>query len=107
MALDQSVRLVERTIAAKLLDLGLAKGYSVSVYDGEEWTLNKSKDRAAIIEAMATTDDDRLAFFDGESGLRIGWVWLIYGNEEDLISDYTDSETMDALVSEVNKELGL
>lgn len=95
----------EATIARRVVDDALAKGYAVSVYDCAEWTLHKSRSRAEILAAMATTDDDRLAFYD-ETARHVGTVWLIYGNGSDLCSDWTDNPEMSALLDPINDWAG-
>ena len=47
-------------IVSALLDAALAKGYSVSVHDGETWPVKRSTDRAALMDAIGTTDMDTL-----------------------------------------------
>ena len=88
----------ERQILEKLVDDALAVGCTVSVYDGEDWPLKRSQDRAAILEATRSTDADVLAFY-GVDGEKIGNVWLIYGNDYDLISDCSEGEALQALLN--------
>lgn len=94
-----SLPLTERALARTLVRKALARGYTVSVNDGEETVLMQSADERAIIAAMGSTDADTLIF--ALNGRRLGWVWLIYGNGEDLISDHTDREEVNSLVNEV------
>jgi hypothetical protein len=87
----------EATEARALIDRLLAKGGSVSVNDGEQTTLHKSRDAALILAAMATTDQDSLRWFD-PSGLRVGIFHLIYGNGPgELVADCTDSDLCHAV----------
>ena len=92
----------ERQIITALIDATLAQDLRVSVYDGEEWTLSRSTDRAAIRAAIGTTDETTIAIWtkhpeDGETLARLGNILLIHGNGEDVISDCTDSATICAL----------
>jgi hypothetical protein len=50
--------------------------------------LQKSRDIVAITKAMFSTDEDRL-LLDNNDGKRCGWVYLVWGNGADIISDYT------------------
>jgi hypothetical protein len=87
-------------IVRKLVDDALAAGLVVSVNDGEEWTVKKSRERAEILGALATTGEDHLRF-RREDGSNVGTVSLIYdnGNEGcDVISDHTANEATEALV---------
>ena len=83
----------EARIARKIVKDALANGWTVSVYDGEEWTVKSSTDSRAILEAMCSTDSDVLRLRDA-SGESIGNIWLVWGNDEDVISDHSDSEAM-------------
>jgi len=83
---------IERQIIVALVEDALALGYLLGVNDGEETTLERSSDEAAIFAAMASTDEDRLLFWlpnSPEGAGRDGWVRLIYGNDCDVISDNT------------------
>ena len=85
-------------IARAIVERAMRASYTVSVNDGEEWTVLRSSDRRQIKDAMATTDFDRLLFRDAE-GKAVGSVILIYCNDSDCISDHTDNEAMSALVA--------
>lgn len=80
---------IEIQIATKLITSALARGLTVSVNDGEEWTVKSSRDRATILDALCTTDMDTLCLRD--AGEAVGAFWLIWGNEGDLIHDHTDN----------------
>ena len=79
----------EQKIARRVIKDLLAFGLLIDVYDGEEITLKRSKDPVAILDAMMTSDDDRL--FARKKGWGESFVWFIYGNGNegfDVISDY-------------------
>jgi hypothetical protein len=79
-------REIERKIAEKIIDDALAAGNTIDVWDGEEYPLKSSTDKDAILDAMFSTDADHLYLTKGN---RRGWVYLVYGNGCDVISDYT------------------
>lgn len=88
----------DRTQAEALVDLLLADGGTVSVQDGEEWTLHRSADRAAVLAAMGTTGVDRLRWFLPSSHLPAGAFLLIYGNRPgELIADHSDNAVCNTL----------
>jgi hypothetical protein len=90
----------EARAARKLVKAALAAGYTISVNDGEEWTVKRSTSAKAIIDALATTDSDRLLLRDPADGEAIGSFWLIYGNDpsgDELISDHSDNNVCNAL----------
>lgn len=99
----------ESRIARRILREALRASYSISVNDGEETTLVRSTKLSAIIEAMATTDEDWIFLHRADQSKRAtwdqsgtkdcaGWVRLIYGNDTDLISDYSANEAIEALM---------
>lgn len=85
-----------RVIACKLIDKALRQGLKISVNDGVEWTVKHSQDRAVIIAALASAECDCLQFNDDNG--KLGKVWLIWGNDEDVISDYSDDDAIIQLV---------
>ncbi|BAR61882.1 hypothetical protein NK6_8735 [Bradyrhizobium diazoefficiens] len=81
---------MERKIARQIIDDGIAAGYTIDVYDGEETVLKRSIDPEAIIAAMFSTDSDMLIFHEGDR--RKGSVWFVYGNTGwDVVADYSTS----------------
>lgn len=78
---------IEHRIASKFVTLALKAGLSISVFDSEETVLKNSRNKAAIMGAMFSTDDDTLVLHKG--GEHIGSVWFIWGNGEDCISDWS------------------
>lgn len=91
----------ERKIITALTDAALAKGWLISVSDGEEWTVSRSTDRKAIRAAIGTTDETTLKFWTrgltNGPAIRLGLIWLVHGNAEDVISDSTDNADMQTL----------
>jgi hypothetical protein len=90
----------EIRIANRLIKDALARGYMISVHDGEEWALKKSTNVFEVMNALASTDCDNVRFRDA-SGVYVGTVALIWGNDVDLISDWTVSPAMEALMGPV------
>jgi hypothetical protein len=91
---------IEKQIARKIIKDALAAGYRVSVHDGEDYAVVRSKKGAEIFAALCTTDDDRLFFSTEHEGRRAGWVWLVYGNDGyDVICDYTATPEIERLLA--------
>lgn len=83
----------ERSIVHNLIKEGLNRGFKVSVNDGEEWVLKKSTNISKIKNVMGSTEEEILSFVKGEEKDRKrARFWLIYGNNCDVIADYTDNE---------------
>jgi hypothetical protein len=82
---------IEERIARACIAELLEHGFSIDVNDGEETTLTACTDPAAILAAMFSTDEDYLHARrnTGPDRFLHGWVRFIYGNDCDVISDYT------------------
>ena len=103
-ALDMYATVGEAEAARQLVEAVLERGYALSVSDGEEWTVERSRTESEILDALATTDGDVLRLWT-EDGATHGWFYLVYGNAEDgseLIADYTDNEVCNAIWEEVS-----
>jgi hypothetical protein len=88
----------ERRVARALINAALDKGYTVSVNDGEEWTVRRSSNLREITDALATTGEDFIRFYDGDKS--VGTFNLIWGNDEtgaELISDYSYNDICNEL----------
>lgn len=100
MSIEKYATQTERRIAEATVDAMLAAGWSLSVFDGEEYTVRHSRDRAQVLGALATTSDDRL-FASQPDGARVGFVWLVWGNGCDLLSDWSDVQPIAAMLEPV------
>lgn len=94
----------EKKKAIRLIDILLEKGYMVSIFDSEEWSVKKSTDRALLIDNVAATDFEKYAVRDAEEKL-LGVFVLVYGNSvEELISDHTDNEFCWEIAKQIDAE---
>lgn len=94
---------IDQDTALAIIDDVLKQGDTVSVYDGGAVTVKTSTDRAAIIAALCTTDEDRLYFHEAGNPKYYGWAWLVYGNEPGvLVADHTTSERTEAVMARAN-----
>lgn len=92
--------LIEKIIVGRLVTDLLAAGYKLRVYDGEEYATDWTTDAAAIYEVLSSTEMDRLdATKDGSK--IIAWIVLVWGNDTDIISDYTTS--LEATMKPINE----
>lgn len=89
---------IEKRIARKTIEVMVAAGFYVKVFDGEEWACSATQDVKLALDAMLQTDDDKLYVLakndstepDARPFKRIGWVWFVYGNSGyDVVCDYT------------------
>jgi hypothetical protein len=91
----------ERRMCVALVTACLARGFSVSVSDGEDWVVRRSTDKSIILEALFSTDEDVVAIYD-RAGERAGWFRLIYGNDGyDVVSDFSANDVCEAIWDEV------
>jgi len=74
----------------------LDKGYSITVdYGTDEDACTKSTNYAEIKEHVEACDEAYMHIYNQE-GRRIGWAWVIFGNDDnELISDYSATKFMD------------
>ncbi|MES2704813.1 MAG: hypothetical protein V4649_19390 [Bacteroidota bacterium] len=99
----EHMRATEKLIAIALLNAILAAGYTVSVNDGEEWTVKQSRDFDTIAAALATTGYDTLKLRKSPTDMScVGSIVLIYGNDCDLLSDWSDNPAIETLVAPIN-----
>jgi hypothetical protein len=84
----------EEKIVKKLIKRALDSEYYITVNDGEEDVVIKSRDYPKIIDAVFSTDEDYLSFYKAaDADDRVGIVYLVYGNDGfDVISDYASSD---------------
>lgn len=93
---DQNASDTERHIARVVVQRALRQGYTVSVrdgYDGDIVTV-RSRKLNDILATLASTDSDILIIRNVDGEL-IGSVILIWGNDEDLISDCSDNDAIE------------
>jgi hypothetical protein len=87
----------ERRIANAIVSDALAAGFSISVHDGEEWALKDGKAHNTILAAMNSTESDTLRLRDADDNI-VGSIYLVWGNDEDLLSDNSDTPAMNAFL---------
>ena len=81
---------IERQIILRIVKDALEAGFQITVDDGgDEPSVKRSTDQAAIMAAVMLTDEDFLHYSKPGEPLQ-GWVRLIYGNDGwDVVNDYT------------------
>lgn len=84
----------EAQVLDRLLNYAARKGWTVSVYDGEEWTVKRAQP-SEIPPHLGSTELDVLKF--RKDGVAVGCMTLIYGNSgEELIADHSANDAMQA-----------
>lgn len=102
---EKYVSAPERRIVDHLIDEITSRGCFVRVWDGGEFVLHTStNDKAEITGVMGTTEADTL-YIHGPAvdGVRprLGWIALIWGNDRDLLSDWSDSHAVNEIATAV------
>lgn len=92
----------EARVARKLVRAALRDGWLISVNDGYETTVSRSRKPREIFDALCSTGEDVLTIHRTDDGglRRGGFFYLVYGNAEngeELISDYTANETCERI----------
>lgn len=76
----------------------LAKGLSISVWDGEEWQVKRATKYQDIKDAIESVEVAELRLRD-EEGRVVGWAQIIPDLEpEETVADYTANELMYDLI---------
>ena len=98
---------IEQRIVRRLIDTLFEAGYTLGVNDGEDTTVKNSSSKKEIVQAMATTDHDYLLVY--KDGRSIGWVMLVWGNDEDVISDHSAhlTEVIEPVMQWIENPLGV
>jgi hypothetical protein len=82
-----------KTAYVQFVKLALRKGYTVSVWDGEEWQVKRSPSFNAICEAIKSVEEAQLRVRDAE-GKVVAWALVsAFGLEPDeTVVDYSVNE---------------
>jgi hypothetical protein len=99
--------LIERAIVRRAVRDILAAhdgAYCISVYDGEEYPVKRSRDLDQIMADVGQCDEEMLYVRhvgkDGVTGTRVGGIALVYGNGGwNVIADHTDTPLMAELLA--------
>lgn len=92
---------MERRMASALVKAILDRGYTVSVDNGEDWAISRSRSYRAVMDALWQTDEEYVLAYSAD-GKRAGTFFLVYGNDGyDLIADFTDNDVCRAIWDEV------
>lgn len=77
----------EKTVVRRVVKDLLAAGYSITVNDGEEETVQRSTKFKEIVDALMTTDEDYLLV--SKPGAKRSFVRFVYGNDaSEVICDH-------------------
>ena len=100
----------ERPVIQKLVDYALWDSGTVSLWDGEELSVDRSTDRMEILKNLAQTDMDQLEAYNEDGSMR-GWFLLIYNNGSEhepmvVISDYGVNDWTESTYRKLDETFG-
>lgn len=74
-----------------IIRAALAAGFSIDVWDGEEWQLKGSTSYKAITDAVNSVEYSLISIFDGAT--RLGSVHIVpdFGDPDETVTDYSYS----------------
>jgi len=80
---------IERAIISRAVTALLGSGYWLAVCQGDEEEQPASRYKRQIMKLLGECDEDRIIVYRDKT--RVGWVYLVYGNDqgETVITDYT------------------
>jgi hypothetical protein len=73
----------------------LARGFTVSVFDGEDWDVKRSNKYQTIIDSIESVEEAQIRIRDTD-GNNVGWALVIPGlNDDETVADYTCTDFME------------
>jgi hypothetical protein len=93
----------DRVLGEALVDNLLAKGCLLTVaYGDNQFGVERSTDRAAILEALGACDEEHLFAYLPDAEKRVGWFFLVYGNEPGVtIADHVSNDFCNTVWAEL------
>lgn len=92
----------DRRITSRLIGEALARGFKVSIYDGEEWAVRRSTD-ADTIGAFIGATDEMTVRVSNDQNETLARFFLVFGNGDDTtIADCTDNDLARELSDHAN-----
>jgi hypothetical protein len=98
----------ELSQACRLCKIILSHGYSITVNDGEEDVVTRSKDMTEIRSALFSTDEDYLYVYGDDKTNHLGCIYLVYGNAPDgseVICDHSTTQAITKIIKEFDSGL--
>jgi hypothetical protein len=93
----------DQKIATALVDAILAAHCTISVHDGEEWTVRRCEDRQTVLDALGSTGADTIRAVSPLSSENTASFYLVYGNgDASTICDYSDNTLAADILTKVN-----
>ena len=108
MSLKRLNNQIEARIVKALVHEMIVRGYLVSVDNGgDEYEITRSHDEKAILDACALCDEDTFYFHNANDGKARGCIYVLYGEGDTMITDYTDNTITNEIVDRAKKIAGI
>lgn len=100
----------ERPVIQAAVDMFLEDDNAVSVWDGEELSVQGCRDKAYILKNLSQTGEDTVEVYNKDGDIR-GWFYLIYNNGSEnepmiVISDYSSNEWSERVYRRLDERFG-
>jgi hypothetical protein len=101
----QSLPFIERKIIELLLQTAKDKGaVFFEVSDEEEVECHRTNSMSKVKKSIGLTDSTIIDMYDISKN-RLGFVYLMHGEKEDVICDYSDNPWMEDVMNVIEKEI--
>jgi hypothetical protein len=78
-----------------LVKHSLTRGFTVSVFDGEEWDIKRSSKYQEIINSIESVEEAQVRIRNTE-GENVGWALILPDlNDDETVADYTCTDFME------------
>ena len=89
---------LDTIIVKHIINEALKSNNTISVNDGEDWCVRRSRNPKEVFDALESTDSDQILIRDENREL-LGSVYLVHGNEDGVIvSDHSDRPYINEIV---------
>jgi len=91
----------EHQIISRIIDNVLYMGYTVSLYDGDRYTLRYSTAKDSIMAELGHTGEDVIKIYrhqNNDQPQYIGFIRFIYNGDADVVQDCSDKEEILSLI---------
>lgn len=107
MSLSNLRNQIENRIVQALVSEILVKGFTISIDNGgDEFEIEKCHDEKTVLANCALCDEDTIYFFNSV-GKNLGCIYIIYGEGDTIITDYSDNDLTNEIVDRALKIAGV
>ena len=101
----RDIEAIEQDIMNGIARAAIARGYVISVHDGDDYVLNRSQSVPAILFHAGATDVTTF-LIRNQHGENLGSILFIHGNGVEVVADCTDVPAITVIVDYVTDRVG-